>query len=364
MSDHTLITGFPGFLATHLLDSLASSSPDLSYTFLVQPHLIELAKRRIESLCDAHPHLAHATSILPADITDPLLGLSQSSYDQLASSISSVWHLAAIYDLAIEPRVAYKVNVSGTLHVLNLCERAAHLTRLNYVSTCYVSGDRTGTILEDDLDRGQAHKNHYEETKFWAEVEVQRRRAHIPTAIFRPGIVVGHSETGETDKYDGPYYVFKLLQRLPSWLPLPNIGQGTAHVNLVPINFAAQALAYLGSHPDALNKTFHLADPNPMRSRDILALALDYYQRPPARGLIPSSLVQLAMSSPAVEDLLKVPKESVMYFNHDAKYDTTNTQRALQASNLRCPHLSSYLYTLLDYMALAQEKTFLDNRRI
>lgn len=360
----SFFTGFPGFLSARLLVSLAKIAPDAPRILLVQPHLLALARARIDSLAALAPSLKHSVELLPGDITEPHLGLDPATFERVTSSTQVVWHLAAIYDLAVKPEIAHKINVSGTVHVLDLCQRCPDLKRLNYVSTCYVSGDRTGLILEGELDQQQHHKNHYEETKFWAEVEVQRRMDSIPTTIFRPGIVVGDSKTGETDKYDGPYYVFKLLSRLPQHLPLPNVGKGDALVNLVPIDFAAAAMAAIGSDPDASGTTFQIADPNPMRARDILAKALEYYGRPPARGTIPSSIIDRAMRVPALVDAIGVPRESVMYFNHDARYDTANTQRALRQSGLRCPHLSTYMHVLLDYMALHPDKRFLDDRKI
>jgi thioester reductase-like protein len=359
-----LFTGFPGFLSARLLAQLALEAPDAPRTLLVQPHLLDTAKARLAQLAQRTPALLQHTEILAGDITDPRLGLDAPTYERLVASTQVVWHLAAIYDLAVESSIAYKVNVTGTTHVLDLCEQCPSLKRLNYVSTCYVSGDRTGLILEDELEQEQGYKNHYEETKHWAEVEVQRRAEIIPTTIFRPGIVVGDSKTGETDKYDGPYYVFKLLDRLPAWLPLPNIGSGAALVNLVPVDFATAAMATLGSSPDTAGQTFQIADPNPMRSRDILAKALEYYGRSPARGVVPSSIVERAMRAPALEAALGVPRESVMYFNHDARYDTSNTVRALRHTPIRCPHLSTYLHVLLDYMALHPDKRFLDTRKI
>jgi thioester reductase-like protein len=358
-----LFTGFPGFLCARLLLDLARIAPDAPRVLLVQPHMIALARTRIDSLARLAPSLAHV-EILPGDITDPQLGFDDATTQRLATSIRVVWHLAALYDLAVKPEIAYKVNVLGTMHVLDFCGKCSDLARFNYISTCYVSGNRTGTILESELDQEQGHKNHYEQTKFWAEVEVQRRMGSIPTAIFRPGIVVGDSVTGETDKYDGPYYVFRLLERLPSWLTLPHIGRGDALVNLVPIDFVSAAMSTLGTSSEHHGQTFHLADPNPMRARDILARALDYYGRPPARGMIPSAIVERAMRATALERALGVPRESIMYFNHDARYDTTNAQRALRPTPIRCPHLSSYMHILLDYMALHPDKPFLDGRRI
>ena len=360
----TLITGFPGFLATQLLPELLPLLPeDHDVELLVLPALRPQAQARLDALVHRHPELAGRCQLLEADITRERLGLTPQDHDALAQRVRQVWHLAAIYDLAVSSHMAYRVNVTGTIHMLQLCEQAAALERFNYVSTCYVSGQRTGTILERELDHQTGFKNHYEETKFWAEVEVQRRSAHLPTTIFRPGIVIGDSRTGQTDKYDGPYYLFKLLQRLPQAMPLPQLGQGQAVVNLVPIDFVRQALATLGTTPTTVGQVFHLADPDPMRARDIMALTLRLLGRRSPVGSLPAPLVERALRISALQEQLGLPRQTLQYFNHDARYDSTNTQRALAPTrHVRCPHLSSYLDRILAYMVEHPDKPFLDGR--
>lgn len=359
-----LVTGFPGFLAENLLERLIELQPDSTFYLLIQAKLRGVAERYLTQLEREHPHFEGRWELLEGDITDSFLGLGDERYHELAETIGVVWHLAAIYDLAVPEQIAYRVNVTGTIHVLDFCEACDDLARLNYISTCYVSGEREGMIYEDELDEGQGHKNHYESTKFWAEVEVQRRSAEIPTVIFRPGIVVGDSRTGETAKYDGPYYLMKLLRRLPDWMPMVNIGKGETVVNLVPVDFVADAMAFLGVKEDVAGQIFQLADPNPMRARDVVALTLDAMNKAPALATVPSGLLDVALSRQRIEEIVGVPRESVVYFNHDARYDSSNTQRELKETAIRCPHLSTFLQNLVDYFLRHPEKEFLDKRRI
>jgi len=362
MSSRTaLITGFPGFVARHLIRRLARRWPELRFVFLVEARLVERAEEGVEALGGA---LEGRWDIVVGDIAERQLGLGDAEWDSLAQSITEVWHLAAIYNLAVAERVAHRVNVMGTTHILELCEHAPRFERLNYISTCYVSGRRTGLIREAELDEGQGFNNHYESTKFWAEAEVQRRWNRIPTVIFRPGILVGDSRTGETDKYDGPYYVLKLLERLPDTLPFVNVGKGQTPVNLVPIDFAADAMVELASRPESVGTVFQLADPDPMRSAEVLDLMLRIMGKAPAALDLPPLLVSSALKLKAVRDRVKVPAEVFAYFNHDARYDTTHTDEALAGTGIRCPHLSSYLDTLVDYMKRNPKKTFLDGRPV
>lgn len=349
LDSDVLVTGFPGFLASRLLEEMLAYEPSGQFFFLVEPRFEERAQRRLSDLESRWPAFEGAWEVVPGDITEDDLGLDGETYDRLAGRVGTVWHLAALYDLAVEESLAYRVNVTGTIHVLDFCEACEDLRRLNYISTCYVSGERDGRVYEDELDEGQGHKNHYESTKFWAEVEVQRRWDDLPTAIFRPGIVVGDSETGETDKYDGPYYLFKFLQKLPRWLPVPNIGKGDASVNLVPVDFATQAMAFVGLKEGASGSVYHVADPNPMRARDIFALTLDCMGRPSAVGSIPPGWMETALSNESIEGAVGIPEEAIVYFNHGATYDVSNLQRALRDTSIRCPHLSNYLDVIIDF---------------
>ena len=346
---HVLLTGFPGFLSTALLGRLLEVHPVASFSLLILPSMCAVADRVLRELKRDRPGLIARVELLEGDITRPRLGLAPQRYEALAARLEVVWHLAALYDLAVAERVAYEVNLEGTRQVLNLCAAAPGLRRLNYLSTCYVSGDRTGRVLERELVAQQRHKNHYEASKFWAEVEVQRRASELPVTIFRPSIVVGHSRTGRVAKYDGPYYIFRLLDRLPKWAPLLNLGSGEAYVNLVPVDYITSALAYLGAHAGFEGQVFQLADPNPMRASDVLEMACAAFDRPGAVGALAPALARLALSPRALASRVGLPPEVLAYFNHPAEYDTAHTARALAPTSIRPPHLSTYLSVLIDF---------------
>ncbi len=346
---HTLLTGFPGFLSQELLKRLAVAQPDAQFSLLILPVMCAVADRMIHELCLDVPELKGRLHLIEGDISRPYLGLERTRYNELTESVSMVWHLAALYNLAVDKSIAFDVNLKGTRHVLEFCAACTSFERLNYISTCYVSGDRTGVIREKELSCGQSFKNHYESSKFWAEVEIQRYMQTLPITVFRPSIVVGDSRTGRTVKYDGPYYIFKLIHKIPSWMPLVNIGKGNAYVNLVPVDFVSEAMAYLGTHPDHAGQVFQLADPNPMKARDVLEMVSDLFDRPGARGSLPSSMVESALELPLVERLLDLPAEVLTYFNHEAMYNTEQTAKALMETSIRVPHLSTYLAVLIDF---------------
>ncbi len=346
----TFITGFPGFLGKRLIRKLAQEQPQTRFILLIQERMYEAAEDAMLALEPEVTGLSGRWELLPGDITERNLGLSEEDYARLCERVHHVWHLAALYNLSVEESVAYRVNVVGTIHILDLCEACPHLKQLNYVSTCYVSGQRTGLIREVELDEGQDFKNHYESTKFWAEVEVQRRMEKIPACIFRPGIIVGDSQTGHTDKYDGPYPIIRLMLKMPDVVPLPNIGVGTNVVNLVPVDYVIEAAVTIAHQPEATGQIYQLADPNPMQARDIVTLMRNTMGKAPTVGKLPPFLVRGALRLKPLRQALDLPGETVAYFSHDARYDSTNAQEALAETPVRCPHLSTYLDTLINYV--------------
>jgi len=350
MSDNgVLVTGFPGFLAGRLVDRLHRDDPSAHFFLLCEPRFALAAQTKCQAIERTSPSFSGRWTVVPGDIRRPDLGLAPGVEDVLRASVRKVWHLAAIYDLAVPASLAYAVNVDGTIHVLDLCERLPKLHSLQYVSTCYVAGDRTGRVYEDDLDCGQGFKNHYESTKCWAEKHVRHRMGHIPTTIYRPSIVVGDSVTGQTVKGDGPYFVMQLLFRLPKQAPMVNLGPMNARVNLVPVDFVVDAMARLSVEPKALGRTVALADPDPLAAHEILGLFVNRLDRARVLGTVPWRFVAPVLRAKTVQKLLRVPYEAFSYFNHPVEFDTANASALLRPLRDPCPAFPTYADTLIAY---------------
>ncbi|MEX2196477.1 MAG: SDR family oxidoreductase [Thermoleophilaceae bacterium] len=325
------VTGFPGFLGRRLVAGLAERGP---VTCLVHPSQLEQARAAAPANVE----------VLAGDIAERDLGLSPGDYERVAAATTAVYHLAAIYDLAVPLQIAQSVNVDGTGNVLDLCRRCAQLERLHYVSTAYVAGDRGGVVYEHELALGQAFKNHYESTKFQAEVWVHEEMPELPVTIYRPAIVVGDSRTGETQKFDGPYYMLRVVAFAEArGNPIPQFGRASAPFNVVPVDFVVDALL-AGSAPDALGRTFHLVDPEPITALDVLSLlAREYAGREPSYRL-PAPLVAESLRIPAVRKLFAgAPRESISYLNHPVRFDTRQATDFLAANGLRCPRFEEYI---------------------
>ena len=344
-------TGFPGFLGSELLPRVLHRAPDERALCLVQPKFAALAATRRDELVAREPALAGRIELVEGDITTGGLGLEDAA--ATAADISEVWHLAAVYDLSVPRDVGTRINVDGTRHVLDFAERAPQLRRVQYVSTCYVSGRYAGPFLETDLDKGQVFNNFYEETKFLAEVEVARRMtAGLPASVYRPAVVVGDSTTGATQKFDGPYYALQWLLRQPRLAVMPVIGDATAfRFNIVPRNFVVDAIAHLSGTEASTGHVYQLADPAPLTVDDLYTEMARATRRTLLRVPITRRLAKLAIEHvPGVNRVLRIPASTVDYLTHPTHYLTTNASRDLAGSGVACPAVPTYLPTLVDFM--------------
>lgn len=341
----TLLTGFPGFIGKRLARALLDREDGAALVALVEPRMLEAAREAAAEID------AERIELLPGDITEERLGLDDDTYARLVGEVRVVHHLAAVYDLSVPRELAQRVNVEGTGNVLELCAACESLERLNYVSTAYVAGDRTGTIYEHELALGQGFKNHYESTKFQAEVWVRERMPEIPATVFRPGIVVGDSRDGETQKFDGPYFILRFVAAsLERGLPVANIGSDEAPFNVVPVDFIVSALVELGSDPEAIGETVHLCDPDPLSSRELFDLLARLYSGAEPRMRLSPRLAGLSMRSKRLQEFVGgVPYESIEYLNHPSLYDVRVATRLLARRDLRCPSFREYAPAMVDF---------------
>lgn len=187
------VTGFPGFIAGRLVERLAKS--ETQFFLLVQSDFVERAMEEITEIADLTNTPLEGFVIVEGDITKPNLGISDEDLETIQFETTDVFHLAAVYDLAVERELAFNVNLEGTKNVNDLVRSFKNLRRYNYISTCYVAGKRVGEIREDELVHDAGFRNYYEETKYLAELEVEKLKSELPVTIFRPSVVVGDSET-------------------------------------------------------------------------------------------------------------------------------------------------------------------------
>ncbi len=344
-----LITGFPSFTARKLVETILTHEDDATLRLLVRPDFIDDADRKLHQMEAPRDRI----QLLSGDVVALDLGLSGREYLELIANVTDIYHIASIWYLGVERSEAFKVNVQGTRTILDTAYEMQHLQRLNHFSTAFVAGDRTGVIMEDELDEDQNFRNAYEESKFEAEKEVREAMHHLPISIYRPSIIVGDSTSGEIDRMAGPYYLINAIVNMPSMLPIPLPGKGEKPLNLVPIDFVCQAMHQISRLPTTAGKTFHLCDPNPLSARQVFELVAERAGRRAPMGMLPYRLTQMVMKFPYLEKFTRNPRQFMDDFNQLTIYNSINTLDALDGKNL-CPPLPSYVKTLIDYIKVSE----------
>jgi NAD(P)-dependent dehydrogenase (short-subunit alcohol dehydrogenase family) len=346
-----VVTGGTGFIGRHLLRELDRRGQPIHV--LVRPRSVVRLERL--GLHNARP--------LVGDITAPGLGVGESELEALRGA--EVFHLAAVYDLEASADANWAANVDGTRNVIEFANRI-QAARLHHVSSIAVAGAKfKGPFTEDMFDEGQELDQPYYLTKFEAE-RLVRQDALVPYRVYRPGLVIGSSETGVADRVDGPYYAFKLIQRLrdalPAWVPL--VGYEGGPFNLVPVDFVARAIDHIAAQPGLDGGTFHVVDPHPLSVGDTVnefcraAHAPQFTLRVDRRAfaLLPRELAGGLASMPVVQTLrrqllagVRIPEAAVSYLGSRATFPADQAQAALAGSRIECPPLRRYAWRIWDH---------------
>jgi thioester reductase-like protein len=359
------VTGATGFIGRRLVERLLEKRQGKVYV-LVR----EASTARLDELIERWSLAAGASAaarIEPVlgDLRRPLLGVEQDRVTELRGKITHFFHLAAVYDMTAPAEMNTAVNVGGTTHAVELA-RAVDAKHLHHVSSIAVAGEYNGVFTEDMFDERQKLPSPYHRTKFESE-RIVREQPYVPWRVYRPGIVVGDSKTGQMDKIDGPYYFFKAIQRmrhlLPEWVPLVGVDLGLT--NIVPVDWVAGALEHIAHEPDLDERAFHLTDPRPQRVDDLInelataAHAPRFAVSVDKRVLdaLPKWPLTLTARLPPWRQLrglalrnLGIPEEVVDHMELKPRFDTTETARALAGSPLeQPPPLNDYLKLLWDY---------------
>ena len=355
-----LVTGATGFIGRHLVADLLAREGGTVYA-LVRPG----SQARFEALRRRNGDSDRVRAV-SGDIAEPGCGVSDAAAEQLRGA--HVIHLAAIYDLTADAAAMERANVDGTRNVVGLCNRIG-ATCLHHVSSIAVAGRHKGSFTEEMFDVGQeaaGELDHpYFSTKFLAERTV-REDSRTPWRVYRPGMVIGSSATGEADRVDGPYYTFKLIQKMrdavPSWMPF--VGPEGGELNVVPVDFVARAIDVLVHTPGLDGRAFHLVDPHPLSLGDTLntfcraAHAPEFALRFDRRlgRLIPGNTVAMAAQLPAVQrvrkqllDGLGIPEAAFKYMDYPARFDASAATAVLEPAGVSCPPLHTYAWKVWDY---------------
>ncbi|MBM5811724.1 MAG: SDR family oxidoreductase [Gammaproteobacteria bacterium] len=353
------VTGATGFIGRRLVERLLARSGRIYV--LVRPQ--SLAK--FEALRERWGSQAGRVVPVAGDLAEPNLGIAAADLGKLKGRVRHLFHLAAVYDLAASAEDQNTANVVGTDHAIQFAE-TIRAGCFHLVSSIASAGLYPGTFREDMFEEATSGLDHpYFRTKHDSEGLV-RHHCRRPWRIYRPGIVVGDSRSGAIDKSDGPYYFFKMIQKLrrtlPQWFPL--VGLEGGYINLVPVDFVTAALDHLAHVEGEDGQCFHLTDPRPRRVGEVLNLfaraghapTMAFRIEPRLLGAVPGIVTQtLAGYQPLQQVLdtvlrdLHIPRDVLRFVNWPTRFDATHAQRLLADTDIRVPPLEDYAWRLWDY---------------
>jgi NAD(P)-dependent dehydrogenase (short-subunit alcohol dehydrogenase family) len=357
----SFVTGATGFIGRYLVQELLDNREGEVFV-LVRAG----SQPRMERLIQQWGHQDRVTMV-KGDLTEAALGVDPAWVEEHRGRIDHFFHLAAVYDMTASDEQNETMNVGGTRNAIEL---AADLDAgcFHQVSSIAASGDYQGFWDETMFDVGQKLPSPYHRTKFESE-RIVREESAVPWRIYRPSMVIGHSESGAMDKVDGPYYFFPILKLLrdylPTWTPL--VGVDLGDTNVVPVDYVASAIDHLAHLEGRDGEAFHLVNPEPQRTVDVVNLFAEAAKAPQfatpidrdvtgkvPTGLLPkvvrpTSIVKGALRTPPAQLALRetvgrlgLPPEVVEHVGFPTVYGSQITEQALAGSGISVPDLESY----------------------
>ncbi|MBD9405953.1 SDR family oxidoreductase [Acidovorax sp. ACV02] len=353
------VTGATGFIGKRLVKKLLERKGAVVHFLIRKESADKVADLR--SFWGVGP--ARAVPVF-GDLTAKKLGVSADDVKKLKGQIDHFYHLAAVYDLAADEETQVAVNIEGTRNTVDLV-KAIDAGHFHHVSSIAAAGLYEGVFREDMFEEAEGLDHPYFQTKHESE-KIVRQDCKVPWTVYRPAMVVGDSQTGEMDKIDGPYYFFKLIQRLRQLLPpwMPTVGLEGGRVNIVPVDFVVNALNVISHQKDITKKCYHLVDPVGYRVGDVLdifsraahAPRMNLFVNAALLGFIPKSVKKSLMALAPVRRVrnavmkdLGLPEDMLTFVNYPTRFDCRETMAALKGSGVTCPNLKDYAWRLWDY---------------
>jgi NAD(P)-dependent dehydrogenase (short-subunit alcohol dehydrogenase family) len=356
---HYFVTGATGFIGKRLVKKLLERKGATVY-FLLRPE----SERKVPELLSYWGTTKQRAVPVFGDLTAKKLGVSAEDIKALKGQIDHFYHLAAVYDLSADAESQIQVNIDGTRNMVEFA-RAVDAGHVHHVSSIAAAGLYEGVFREDMFDEAEGLDHPYFMTKHESE-KIVRKECKQPWTVYRPAMVVGDSHTGEMDKIDGPYYFFKLIQRMRQMLPpwMPSVGLEGGRVNIVPVDFIVDALDHISHHDGIKGKCYHLVDPQGYRVGDVLdifskaahAPKMNLFINAALLGFIPKSVKKGMMALAPVRRVrhavmkdLGLPEDILTFVNYPTRFDNRECAAILKGSGIEVPNLKDYAWRLWDY---------------
>jgi thioester reductase-like protein len=360
------LTGATGLVGSNLISPILNLDDSTRIICLIRANSDSEAESRLYSSLSNIKNHKSAREIgsriwaIHGDITLENLGISDMQYAMLTSEITHIVHCAASVQFNLPIRCARDVNLNGTKYVADLARKAYKsgiLRQFSYLGTAYVSGDREGTIYEEELNRGQNFSNTYEQTKFETENYIRQIMGELPINIFRPGIIVGDSIAGITTTFNVLYPVLKMIQHgLVKIIP----GSPEITLDILPVDYVCDALSQIiFNSRDGLGHTYHIVAGKQYAPTigEIAHLVIDYYNHALAGLNLPEivfiSKLFLTANSEYLNNrdfrILSAMRDYESYLTVQRAFDNSNTRRALLDINTTIPEFKDYYKAILNY---------------
>ncbi len=352
------VTGATGFIGKFFIEKLLQREGDI---YLLAR---KASAHKLEALQQRFPSAGKRLIPVYGDLAEPCMGISDQDMKTLTTKVDHFFHIAAIYDLNASEESQQIANVDGTRNAVQGAE-AMQAGCFHHVSSIAVAGKFIGTFREDMFEEAGDMPHAYFQTKHLSEALV-RKECSIPWRVYRPASVVGHSQTGEIDKIDGPYYSFKVLQKirkaLPPWFPLIGIDAGC--FNVVPVDYVVDAMDHIAHKGGLDGECFHLTNPDHYSSGELMNIIADAGHAPRFTlrldtrifSFVPAGMVSMLGKMAPVKRLLSaffesfgMPEAAAVFFSWNTRFDNRDTERALRGSGIEVPKLASYADKLWDY---------------
>jgi thioester reductase-like protein len=338
--DVVLVTGFPGIEARKLVERILAEEPATRVILVVYGELLGRAEVALADM-DHRDRI----DVLSGDAAAIDLGLSGREFRRLARTVTRIHHLARASYVGVSRETARYTNVRGAIEMVELAREATSLRCLVHHSSAYVSGDRRGLIHEDELDEGQGFFSEVQRTQMQAECVMNRALRQLPITVLRPTMVVGDSETGEVERFVGPYLLVMLLLGVPGELAVPMPMPPESPLDIVPVDYVVKVAHHIGRRELAIGRTLHLRSSEQLTAGDVFELIARAGGRRILRSYLPSQLAQALVRTPGIRHVLHEPRSFMRQLGAGARYDDRVARRVLVDSEIVCPPLETYIAT-------------------